>query len=74
VLSWETSIKDLSQAGKKYPQATCAGIQKCLQNEWQFLHCVIPDIGDLFAPVKETLDKRFFPALAGKVDISEVAR
>ena len=58
VLSWETSIKDLSQAGEKYPQATYAGLQKCLQNEWQFLHRVIPDIGDLFAPVEETLNKR----------------
>jgi hypothetical protein len=68
-LSWETSIKDLSQTGEKYPQTTYVGLQKCLQNEWQFLHRVIPDIGDLFVPIEEALQKHFFPALAGKVDI-----
>ena len=74
VLSWETSIKDLSQAGEKYPQSTYVGLQKCLQNEWQFLHRVIPDIGNLFAPIEDALNKHFFPALAGKVDISEIPR
>jgi hypothetical protein len=50
------------------------GLQKCLQNEWQFLHRVIPGIGDLFVPIEEALKKHFFPELAGKVDISEVSR
>ena len=74
VMSWETSVKDLSQAGEHYPQTTYAGLQKCLQNEWQFLHRVIPGIGDLFVPVEEALTKHFFPALAGKVDLSETPR
>jgi hypothetical protein len=38
------------------------------------LHRVIPDIGDLSIPIEEALKKHFFPALAGKVDISEVSR
>jgi hypothetical protein len=38
-------MKDLSQAGEKYR----------LQNEWQFLHRVIPDIGDPFVPIEEAL-------------------
>jgi hypothetical protein len=38
------------------------------------LHRVIPDIGNLFVPIEEALNKHFFPALAGKVDISEILR
>jgi hypothetical protein len=30
-----------------------------LQNEWQFLHRVIPDVGDLFVPIEEALKKHF---------------
>jgi hypothetical protein len=50
------------------------GLQECLQTEWQFLHSVTPDISEFFVPVEEALNKHFFPALAGKVDISEVSR
>ena len=45
-----------------------------MQNEWQFLLRVIPDIGDLFLPIEEALKRHFIPALAGKVDISEIPR
>jgi hypothetical protein len=58
VLSWETLIKDISQAGEKYPQSTYVGLQKCLQDEWQFLHRVTPGIGVLFAPIEEALNKQ----------------
>jgi hypothetical protein len=39
-----------------------------------FAKRVIPDIGDLFVPIEEALNKYFFPALAGKVDIFDVSR
>jgi hypothetical protein len=34
-----------------------------LPNEWQFLHRVIPDIGDLFAPIEEALKKHLIAIL-----------
>jgi hypothetical protein len=34
-----------------------------LQQEWQYLQCVIPNCGEAFAPVKEAICMVFLPAL-----------
>jgi hypothetical protein len=38
VFSWETSIKISPKQVKSTPNRHTRGLQKCVQNEWQFLH------------------------------------
>ncbi len=38
--SWTDGIKELALVAERYPQAAYAGLQKSLQQEWQFLQHV----------------------------------
>ena len=48
-----------------YPQTAYAGLSKSLQVKWQYMHRVIEDAGEHFAPIKEALATVFIPALLG---------
>jgi hypothetical protein len=50
---------------EQYPQAAYAGLQKSLQQEWQFLQCVTKGLGDEFRNIEKALQKDFLPALFG---------
>ena len=47
----------------KHLQTAYAGIQKPLQQEWEFVQRFTPDIGDAFGPVEEALWYYFLPTL-----------
>jgi hypothetical protein len=34
---WEEVVADLASAAPNFPQAACSGVQKSLQQEWQFV-------------------------------------
>jgi hypothetical protein len=40
---WEVTITDLAYVCQKYPQSAYSGLQKLLQQEWQFVKRVIRD-------------------------------
>ena len=49
-----------------YPQtAAYARLSKSLKAEWQYMHRVIGDIRDHFAPIEEALANVFIPVLLG---------
>ena len=47
----------------KHPQSAYAGIQKSLQQEWDFVQRVTPGVGEAFGPIGEALREIFVPAL-----------
>lgn len=49
----------------KQSQTAFSALMRSLQCEWQFLQCVIPDCGGLFAPLDEVLTSMFLPAVFG---------
>ena len=48
-------MRKLSRMAYKHPQTAYAGLQKPLQQEWEFVQRFTPDIGDAFVPVEEAL-------------------
>ena len=56
--------RTLSGVSRKHPQSAYAGLYKSLQQEWEFVQQVIPDIGDAFGPVETALRDRFITALS----------
>ena len=48
---------------RKHPQSAYAGLQKSLQQEWEFVQRFAPGIGDAFVPVEEEIAKAFLPEL-----------
>jgi hypothetical protein len=65
VSSWE-----YAGIAPKYPQTVYTGLQKSLQNEWQFVQYVKPGIADHFHGVEVALTTRCLPALflGGSID------
>jgi hypothetical protein len=50
---------------ERYLKAAYAGIQKSLQQEWQFLQRVTEGLGNKFWDIKKALQTEFLPALFG---------
>jgi hypothetical protein len=63
---WVAVIKELALVAERYPQVAYAGLQKSLQQEWQFLQCVTDRLGLEFEGIAQVvLQLDFLPALFG---------
>jgi hypothetical protein len=58
-------VLELSKVVGRHPQAAHAGLQKSLQQEWQFLQRVTNGLSDELEVVEEALAKKFLPSLFG---------
>ena len=50
--TWVNSVHALPEAAKPQPQASFIADTKSLQAEWTFIQRVIPNIDDLFQPLR----------------------
>ena len=64
--SWAEAVGELAVVAKRFPQTAYAGLQKSLQQEWQFVQRVTPGIGAAFAAIEASIRDRFLPALFGE--------
>jgi hypothetical protein len=62
---WTEAVTDPTSVTQAFPQAAYSGLQKILQQEWQFVQRVTKGIGPEFASIRKTLAKTFLPALFG---------
>ena len=60
---WDESVRTLARVARKHPQSAYAGLQKSLQQEWEFVQRVTLGIGNAFGPVEEEIKKAFIPEL-----------
>ena len=63
VEGWAESVETLAGVSRKHPQSAYAGLQKSLQQEWEFVQRVTPGIGNAFGPIEKALQETFLPAL-----------
>jgi hypothetical protein len=62
---WKEAVTDPTSVTQAFPQVAYSGLQKSLQQEWQFVQRVTKVIGPEFASIKETLAKTFLATLFG---------
>ena len=62
-MGWKLSVSVLEGVAHKHPQSDYAGLQKSLQQEWDFVQRVTPGVGAEYGPVKEALREVFLLAL-----------
>ena len=60
---WEHAVKALAMAARSYPQTAYCGLQRCLQQQWQYVQRVDKDIGGAFEGVRDAIYDIFLPAL-----------
>jgi hypothetical protein len=63
VAYWTEAVKELASVAGPFPQSAYAGLQKSLQQEWQFVQRVIKGIGEEFTDVQKAISEIFLPAL-----------
>jgi hypothetical protein len=72
--TWADGVLELSKVAGRYPQAAYAGLQKSLQQEWQFLQRVTNGLSDEFEAVEEALATKFLPSLFGNGESCDTKR
>eukprot|EP00978_Attheya_sp_CCMP212_P001429 scaffold3002_cov64-Attheya_sp.AAC.2 len=72
--AWATAVTTLAKVCKCYPQLAYAGLQKSLQQVWQFLQRVTDGISTEFESVESSLKNDFLPALLGQSKIGQPLR
>ena len=60
---WAESVETLVGVYRKHPKSAYAGLQKLLQQEWEFMQRVTPDIRDTFSSVEKALRETVVTAL-----------
>jgi len=56
----------MTKASESQPQAAQMALTKSLQFEWAYLQRVVPNCGDAFAPLRDTIKQKFWPAVFGE--------
>jgi hypothetical protein len=72
--AWATAVTTLAKVCKRIPQLAYAGLQKSLQQEWQFLQRMTDGISTEFESVESSLKNDFLPALLGQSKIGQPMR
>jgi hypothetical protein len=67
---WTDAVGVLAYVAENHPQAAYAGLQKSLQQEWQFLQQVTEGIDVEFSGIESALCTQFLPALFGKESLT----
>ena len=65
ISGWRSSLEALAPAFAPHPQTAYTGLQKSLQQEWQYCQRVNPCPGDAFAPLEEVITTQLLPPLFG---------
>lgn len=60
---WSNALVELSKVAIQFPQAAYVGIQKSLQDEWQFVQRTTPGLSNQFPPLEDVIESSFFPSL-----------
>ena len=63
IKGWKESVAILAGVALKHPHSAYTRLQKSLQQEWDFVQRVTPEVGAAFGPVEEALQDVFVPAL-----------
>ena len=63
IKGWTESVTILVWVAQKHPQSSYEGLQKSLQQEWDFVKRVTPVVEESFGPVEEAVKDTFVPAL-----------
>jgi hypothetical protein len=61
----EEAVADIAKVAPNFPQTAYSGLQKSVQQKWQFVQRVTKGMGFKFQDVKLTLFKTFLPTLFG---------
>ncbi len=63
--TWANGVIELSKVAERCPQAACAGLQKSLMQEWQFLQRVTDGLVEEFDDIERSVNEKFLPAPFG---------
>lgn len=72
VTVWVKEVKQLSNITSMQPHAAYAATTHGLTNKWSFLLRPVPNIGDLYQPLKDAIPHHLLPAFTGRKRITDL--
>ena len=63
IKGWTESVDILAGVAQKHPLSAYVGLQKSLQQEWEFVQQLTLGVGNSFGPVETALKENFVPPL-----------
>jgi hypothetical protein len=60
---WASAIVELAVTARLYPQSAYTGLQRSLQQEWQYVQRVVGNMSGSFSEVEKVLRSDFIPAM-----------
>ena len=73
VEKWVEDVEALANIAKDEPQAAYSSYTKAISHRWTYIQRTIPNIGNLFAPLEDTIREKLIPALVGR-KVSDMER
>ena len=73
VEKWVKDVEKLAQFAEDEPQAAMAAYAKGVSCRWRYLQRTVPNIGEQFRPLEDTIRHRFIPSLLGR-EVSDTER
>ena len=74
VREWVVEIEELTSFAVTQPQAAYAALTHGVMEKWNYFTRVIPDIGDLLAPLEKAIRDKLLPTITGRAAISDNER
>ena len=71
---WVQEIDTLSSNALSQPHAAFAALTHGLISKWNYLQRAMPDIGELFQPLEDTIRLNLLPALTGRTGFTDQER
>ena len=66
VKKWSRDVQQLAAIAKDEPQLAYSAYTKAISMRWCFLQRTIPDTGQYFIPLEETIREKLIPAIIGR--------
>jgi hypothetical protein len=70
--NWADAVgAEMDKVAERYPQTAYAGMQKSIQQEWQYLQGVTDGLGEELDDIEQAMNDKFCPAILGIESVSE---
>ena len=73
VENWVSDVKDLAKIAIDEPQVALSAYTKSICHRWTFIQRTMPDTGNLFAPLEDSIREFLIPSIVGR-QVSDLER
>ena len=71
---WTKEVEQLATIASSQPHAAYSALTHSLIGKWAYISRTVPNVSDLFLPLKNALRHQFLPDLTGRTSFTDLER